>query len=86
MSLPKKQLRTLEHCCLNKDHHMMRLTTSPVCASCQLEEETALHIVCICPTLATLRTCIFGKPIMNALEFTKVSASAILCLLSKAED
>jgi hypothetical protein len=62
MSLPKKQLRIpvsliTGHCCLNKHLHRMGLTTSSsVCASCQLEEETALHFVCVCPTLATLRT------------------------------
>jgi hypothetical protein len=56
----------------------MGLATNLVCASCQLEEETALHFVCVCPTLATLRTRIFGRPIMNALEITEVSANAIL--------
>jgi hypothetical protein len=34
------------HCCLNKHLHRMGLTTSPVCASCQLEKETTLHFVC----------------------------------------
>jgi hypothetical protein len=65
-------------CYLNKHLHRMGLTTIPVCESCQLEEETAFHFVCVCPTLATLRTRIFGKPIMNASEFAEVSASAIL--------
>jgi hypothetical protein len=83
MTLPKKQLRILVylitgHCCLNKHLHKMGLTTSSACASCQLEEETALQCVCVCPTLATLRTRIFGKPKMNASEFAEVSASAIL--------
>jgi hypothetical protein len=55
----------------------MGLTTSPVCASCQLEEETAIHFVCVGLTFATLRTRIFGKPIMNASEFTEASASTI---------
>jgi hypothetical protein len=83
LSLPKKQLRILVsvitgHCCLNKHLHRMGLATSPVCASCQLKEETAFHFVCVCPTLATLRTRILGKAVMNALEFTEVLASAIL--------
>jgi hypothetical protein len=56
----------------------MGLTTNPVCGYCQLEEETAFHFVYVCPTLATLRTHIFGKPIMNASEFTEVLASPIL--------
>jgi hypothetical protein len=82
MSLPK-QLRILVslktgHFCLNKHLHKMGLKTSSLRASWQLEEETALHFVCVCPTLATLRTRIFGKLIMNASEFAEVSASAIL--------
>jgi hypothetical protein len=56
----------------------MGLTTSPVFASCQLEEETALHFVYVCPTFPTLRTSIFGKPLINASEFTEASASTIL--------
>jgi hypothetical protein len=56
----------------------MGLTTSPVCAPFQLEEATALHFVSVCPNFAKLRTCNFGKPIMNALKFTEASALAIL--------
>jgi hypothetical protein len=83
MSLPKKQFSILVslitgHCCINKHLHMMGMTTSPVCVSCQLEEETALHFMCVCPTFATLRTSTFGKPIIIASEFTDSSASTIL--------
>jgi hypothetical protein len=65
--MPKKQFRILvslitEHRCLNKHLNRMGLATNLVYASCQLEEETALHFLCVCPTLATLRTRIFGKP------------------------
>jgi hypothetical protein len=47
LSLPKKQLRILVslitgHCCLNKHLHRMRLATSPVCASYQMES------LCVC--------------------------------------
>jgi hypothetical protein len=56
----------------------MGLAICPVCASCQYEKETALHFVCGRPTLATLRTRIFGKPIMYASEFAEFPASAIL--------
>jgi hypothetical protein len=67
------------YCCLDRHLLRMGLTTSSVCASWQLEEQTAIHFVwCVCPTLATLRTHIFRKPIMNATEFTEVSASVIM--------
>jgi hypothetical protein len=87
LSLPTKQLRILVslirgHCFLNKHLHRIGLTTIPVSASCELDEETAFHFVYVCPTLATLRTRIFGKPIMNASEFAEVSASAILTQFS----
>jgi hypothetical protein len=49
----------------------MGLTTSSICVSCQLEEETF-------PTFTKLRKRIFGKPIIYASEFTEASASAIL--------
>jgi hypothetical protein len=83
MSLLKKQHRIgvsliTGPCCLNKHLHRMGLTTTPVCATCQLKEETALYFVCVCPTFATLRTCIFGKPIMNASEFTDALALNVL--------
>jgi hypothetical protein len=83
MCLPKKQLRILVslitgHCCLIKHFHRMGLITSPVGASCQLKEETALPFVCVFPTFATLRTHIFGKLILNASEFREASASTIL--------
>jgi hypothetical protein len=58
----------------------MGLATSPVCASCQLEEKTALHFVCVCPSLATLRTRIFGKPTTDASKFTEVSTSVFLTI------
>jgi hypothetical protein len=81
LSLPKKQLKTLV--CFNKHLHRMGLTTNPVYASCQLEEETALHFLCVCPTFATLKTRISGQPIINASEFAEVSASAILQIASQ---
>jgi hypothetical protein len=64
--------------CLNKNLRKMRLRTNPLCVSCELEEKTALHFVCVCLTVTIMRTRIFGKPIMNAMEIAEVSASAIL--------
>jgi hypothetical protein len=79
ISLPKKQFRILVSLITGHKHlNSMGLTISPVCACCQLEEETALHLVCVCPTFAILRTRIFGRPIMNASEFTEASTSTIL--------
>jgi hypothetical protein len=78
LSLPKNQLRILfslltGHYCLNKHLHRMGLTTSPVHLA-NWKRKRTLHFV----TLATFRTRIFGKPIINASEFAEVSASTNL--------
>jgi hypothetical protein len=76
----KKQLKILvslitRHCCLNKHLHKMTLTTSPVCTSCQLEKETAIHFVCVSVRLLLHWEHAF---LASLLEFTEASASAIL--------
>jgi hypothetical protein len=43
-------------------------------SSCGIEEESALHFICECPTLANLRTQIFGKPILSVSEYEEMSA------------
>jgi hypothetical protein len=61
----------------------MKLITSPFRASCQLEKDTVLHFLCVCTTLAILRTRIFGKPLMNASEFAEVLEFSILRFVSQ---
>ena len=83
LNLSKNSLRVLVslitgHCCLNSHLHKMRLTQSPICGACSLEAESAFHFLCVCPTLATLRLRIMGKPIINASEFSVLPPSAIL--------
>jgi hypothetical protein len=60
------------HVRLNK--HRMGLLSDPTCAVCGIEEESALHFICVCPTLAKLRYQIFGKPILSASEYEGMSA------------
>jgi hypothetical protein len=47
----------------------MGLLSDPTCAACGIEEESALHFICGSPTLANLRTPIFGKPILSVSEY-----------------
>jgi hypothetical protein len=39
------------------------------------EQKSALHFICLCPILTTLRTQIFGKPILSVSEYEGMSAS-----------
>jgi hypothetical protein len=45
-------------------------------AACGIEEESALHFICVCPTLANLRTQIFGKLILSVSEYEGMSAGS----------
>jgi hypothetical protein len=60
-NLPKTKLSVLiglltEHDRLNKHLHMMGLLSDPTCAACGIQEESALHFICECSTLANLKT------------------------------
>jgi hypothetical protein len=48
-----------------------------ICAVCGIEEESTLHFICVCPTLANLKTQIFDKPIQRRCRL------ALLCNLQK---
>jgi hypothetical protein len=61
---------------LNKHLHKIGLLSDPTCAACGIEEESALHFICVCPTLANLRTQIFGKSILSASEYEEISAGS----------
>jgi hypothetical protein len=69
-NLPRIKLGVLiglltRHVRLNKHLHRMGLLSDPTCAACGIDEESALHFICVCPTLANIRTQIFGKPILS---------------------
>jgi hypothetical protein len=52
----------------------MGLLSDPSCAACGIVEESALDFICVCPTLANLRTQIIGKPILSVSEYEGMSA------------
>lgn len=83
LGLSRSQLRLLlslitGHCQLNYHLHKMGLKTESTCHGCLLEAETSEHYICSCPHYARLRQRIFGRPILNAAEFSAVTASDIL--------
>jgi hypothetical protein len=65
---------------------MMGLLSDPTCAACGIEEESALHFICVCPTLTNLRTQIFGKPILSVSrvsEYEGMSAGSFVQFAEK---
>jgi hypothetical protein len=63
---------------LNKYLHRMGLLSDRTCNACGIEKELALHFICVCPTLANLRTQIFGKPLLSVSEYERMSAGSFV--------
>jgi hypothetical protein len=88
-NLPRSKLGVLiglltGHVRLNKHLHRMGLVSDPICVACGIEEESALHFICVCPTLANLRTQIFGKPILSVSEYEEKSAGSFVQFAEKS--
>jgi hypothetical protein len=49
-----------------------------------IEEELALHFICICLILENLRTQIFGKPILSVGEYDEMSAGSFAQFAEKS--
>jgi hypothetical protein len=76
-NLPRAKLGVLigllaGHVRLNRHLHRMGLLSS------------ALHFICLCPTLANLRTQIFGKPILSVSEYEEMSAGSFVQFAEKS--
>jgi hypothetical protein len=57
-----------EHCPYNKHlHNMMGLIDEP----CGMEDKSAFHLLCDCPSLLSLRMCTFSKPILGVEEYER---------------
>ena len=60
LSLNRTQSRAVAgiltgHNTLRRKLHLMRLSDSPLCSRCGVEDETSTHILCECEALASLR-------------------------------
>jgi hypothetical protein len=87
-NLPRAKLGVLigllaGHVRLNKHLHRMGLLFYPF-AACGIEEESGLHFICLCPTLANLRTQIFGKPILSVSEYEEMSVGSFVQFAEKS--
>jgi hypothetical protein len=47
-------------------------------AACGIKEESALHFICVCPTLANLRTQIVGEPILSVSKYEGMLAGSFV--------
>jgi hypothetical protein len=68
---------------LNNHLHMV-LLSDPTCAACGIEEEPALHFICVSSTLENLRTQIFGKPILSVIEYESISSGSFVQFAEKS--
>jgi hypothetical protein len=66
------------HCPLNKHMHNMGLIDEPICIACGMEDESAVHLLCNCPSLISLKMRLFSKPILSVEKYEGASASALL--------
>jgi hypothetical protein len=45
--------------------HNIDLSDEPICIACGMEDESAFHLLCKCPSLISLRMRTFLKPILS---------------------
>jgi hypothetical protein len=89
-NLPRTKLGVLiglltGHVRLNKHlHRIMGLLSDATCAACGIEEDSTLHFICVCSTLANLRTQIFCKPILRVSEYEGMSAGSFVQFAGKS--
>jgi hypothetical protein len=62
----------------------MGLLSYPTCVVCGIEEESAVHFICVCQTLANPRTQIFDKPILSVSKYEGMSAGSFLQFAEKS--
>jgi hypothetical protein len=63
----------------------MGLLSDPTCAACGIEEESALHFICVCSTLANLKAQVFGKPILSVSKYEGMSAGSFVQFAEKSD-
>jgi ribonuclease HI len=77
-SLKKPELRKLVgvltgHFYFNKHLHTLRLKTSTLCERCEEDEDSAYHLICLCPRYANRRFRILGEFVLSEEQYRKLS-------------
>jgi hypothetical protein len=84
-NLPRTKLGVLiglltGHVRLNKHLRKMVLLSDPICAAYGIEEESALHFICVC----NLRTQVFVKPILSVSKYEGMLAGSFVQFAKKS--
>jgi hypothetical protein len=65
------------HNTLRRHLHVMGLSNNPTCRKCGTEEETAVHILCKCEALASLRHMYLGSFFLDPEDIRVLVVGAI---------
>jgi len=65
------------HNTLRRHLYIMGLSNNPIYRKCGTEEETSVHILCVCEALASLRHICLGSFFLDPEDIRKVSMGAI---------
>ena len=65
------------HNALSRHLYVMGLSNKPTCRKCGTEEETSVHVLCECETLASLRHSYLGSFFSDPQDIRALNAGAI---------
>ena len=65
------------HNTLRRHLHVMGLSNDPACRKCGTEEETSVHILCVCEALASLRHQYLGSFFLDPEDIRVLGVGAI---------
>lgn len=71
------------HCKLNYHMKTLQLAESFACDSCDSGYETPYHLICTCPAFAQLRFRIFGRHVLDEVDFGKLNLKDMLSFITK---
>ncbi len=82
LQLSRKDIKNITsiltgHCILNKHLNTMKLSPTATCPKCELEEDTPLHHVGVCPTYNRIRSSLIPMPILELDDIGKISLTKL---------
>ena len=88
--LQAKTLRLLAgaitgHYLFKKHLHTIGVSESALCNRCSSDEESAFHVICSCPTLATKRNNILGAFTLSETEARRLKVLDILKFIGNVD-
>jgi len=65
------------HNTLRRHLYVMGLSDNPIYRKCGTEEETSVHVLCVCEALASLKHSYLGSLFLDAEDIRKLNIGAI---------